>query len=248
MTSDPATLAGREPPRPKTKRVYKTVSVDENGGAFRVLLDGRSVLTPLRKPVSTPYRALAEALAAEWDAQNPHIEPENMPLTRLMSTALDHVAPGRESMIDELMKYVDADLLCYRASYPADLKARQHAVWQPVLDWLEGTLGVALITGEGLLPFRQSQETGRALRAAMAVLDDERFTAFQASAAVTSSLALSLALVHGHITAAEAFASSVLDETYQMERWGQDELALRRRRHIEADMHAIGRYLDLLKA
>ncbi len=45
-----------------------------------------------------------------------------MPLTRLVSTALDRVTPGRSAHIAELMKYVDADLLCYRAAYPTVLK------------------------------------------------------------------------------------------------------------------------------
>ena len=244
---DPSTFKVREAPRPKTSRVYKTVAVEEKDGNFRVLLDGRPVMTPLRAPISVRNRALAEAVAAEWDAQNPFIDPETMPLTRLVSTALDRVSPGREAHIDELMNYVDADLLCYRAAYPADLKARQHKVWQPVLDWLEGAHGVALAATEGIMPARQSEQAVAALKAAIAALDDERLTALQASAAITNSLALSLAVAHERISAAEAFVAAVLDETYQMEQWGEDELALSRRRRIEADMLAIGEYLRLLK-
>jgi chaperone required for assembly of F1-ATPase len=247
MTSKPTSFPVREPPRPKPKRVYKTVAVDEKDGRFRVLLDGRPVLTPLRKAVDMPSRALADAVAAEWDAQDPVIEPEKMPLTRLVSTALDGVGPGREGYIDELMKYVDADLLCYRAGHPAALKARQHKMWQPVLDWLEATHGVAFAVAQGLMPVRQPEKTVTALRAAIAALDDDCLTALQASAAITSSLALSLALVQGRITAAEAFVAAVLDETYQMEQWGEDEEALDRRRRIEADLLAVGAYLRLLK-
>ncbi len=248
MVADLAKLAGREPPRPKIKRVYKTVTVGEAAGVFRVLLDGKPVLTPLRKPISTAHRALADALAAEWDAQDPNIDPEAMPLTRLVSTALDRVTPQRDVLIGELMDYVDADLLCYRAAYPADLKARQHVVWQPVLDWLNATHGIGFTTAEGLLPHSQPDATAVALRKAISALDDEHLNALQASAAITNSLALSLAIVHRHISAAETFAAAALDETYQMEKWGEDELALTRRRHIAADLNAIGRYLDLVKA
>jgi chaperone required for assembly of F1-ATPase len=247
MTSKPTSFPVREAPRPKTKRVYKTVAVDEKDGRFRVLLDGRPVLTPLRKAVDMPTRALADAVAAEWDAQDPVIEPEKMPLTRLVSTTLDGVAPGRDGYIAELMKYVDADLLCYRAAHPASLKNRQQAIWQPVLDWVEATHGVAFAVAEGLMPVRQSEKTVTALRAAIAALNDDQLTALQASAAITNSMALSLALTHGRVTAAEAFAAAVLDETFQMEQWGEDEEALDRRRNVEADLHAVGTYLDLLK-
>lgn len=247
MTSKPTSFPVREAPRPKPKRVYKAVSVDEKDGRFRVLLDGRPVLTPLRKAVDMPNRALADAVAAEWDAQDPVIEPEKMPLTRLVSTALDGVGPGRDGYIDELMKYVDADLLCYRAAHPAVLKERQRKIWQPVLDWLEATHGVAFTVAEGLMPVRQPAKTVTALRSALAALDDEHLTALQACAAITNSLALSLALTQGRVTAAEAFAAAMLDESYQMEQWGEDQEALDRRSLIEADLLAVGSYLSLLK-
>lgn len=234
--------------RPKVKRVYKTVSVGEEGGKFRVLLDGKPVRTPMRAIVETPRRPLAGALAAEWDAQDPHIEPEKMPLTRLVSTALDRVAPGRAALIDELMKYAEADLLCYRVAAPADLKSRQDALWQPVLDWIKGQHGVAMCTVAGLMPLSQPPATVAALRKAIEALDDEKLTAFQATAAIANSLALSLALVHGRLTATEVFAAAALDETFQMEQWGEDDLALERRRNIEADLLAIGEYLGLLKS
>ncbi len=242
----PNITAARET-RPKVKRVYKIVTVGDEGGRFRVLLDGKPVYTPLRKAVATPRRALAEALAAEWDAQNPHIEPENMPLTRLVSTHLDRVAPDRGKLIDELMKYADADLLCYRVASPADLKARQDALWQPVLDWLAGEAGISLRTAAGLMPLAQPPEAVAALRRALESLDDEKLTGLQATAAIANSLALSLALVHGRLSAAEVFAAASLDETFQMEKWGEDELALGRRLIIEADLLAIGEYLRLLK-
>jgi chaperone required for assembly of F1-ATPase len=244
---NPSTFPVREAPRPKTKRVYKSVSVAAVGGRYRVLLDGRPVMTPMRMHVDMPGRTLAEAVAAEWDAQDPFIDPEAMPLTRLISTALDRVSADREGHINELMKYVDADLLCYRAAYPAVLKARQEKVWQPVLDWAATAHGIALTVSEGLMPSRQPDAAAVALRSALSALDNDRLTALQACAAITSSLALALALTHGRVSATEAFAAAVLDETYQMEQWGEDELALDRRQRIEADLLAIGEYLRLLK-
>lgn len=247
MATDPNVLARGGPPRPKTRRVYKTVSVGTQDGAFHVLLDGKPVMTPLRTPLHARGRALAEALAAEWDAQKPDIDPEAMPLTRLVSTQIDRVTPQRQALIDELMKYADADLLCYRAAHPPELKARQDAVWQPVLDWLAGSLGVSLTCVHGLMPHSQPPESAAALRAAIAALADAPLTALQAAAAITGSLALSLAFAHGRLSAAEAFAAASLDETYQIERWGEDKLSAERRHAIAADLRAIGEYLRLLK-
>src|SRR5690606_30127490 len=146
---------------------------------FRVLLDGRPVMTPLRKHVSTPRRRLAEALAAEWDAQDPFIDPEAMPLTRLVSTALDRVTPERAHIIDELIRYAHADMLCYRAALPADLKARQDAVWQSVLDGLSATHGVNFTAADGIMPHSHSPEHVAALRKAIDALDDGKLTLLQ---------------------------------------------------------------------
>jgi chaperone required for assembly of F1-ATPase len=242
---DPAKLAVREAPRPKTKRVYKTVGTESDAQGWHITLDGKRLKTPMRKPLVTRVQALAEAIAAEWEAQTEFVEPENMPLMRLLSTAIDHVTPGRDMMIAELLKYVDTDLLCYRAAHPAALKARQDTIWQPVLDWVAAKHGATFIVVDGILPAEQSAETVAALKAAISALHDIHLTAFQASAAITSSLALSLAFVHGRLTAEEMFAASQLDESYQIEMWGEDDLATERRNRIAADLNGIGRFLSL---
>ncbi len=242
---DTSKLAVREPPRPKPKRVYKMVNVAAYGEAWRVLLDGKAVSTPMRKPLVTPIKPLAEGIGAEWDAQKVHVDPETMPLTRLLSTAIDKIAPERSMMIAELIKYADTDLLCYRASHPADLKLRQDELWQPVLDWLAAKTGASLEVVRGIIPTEQASESVAALERAIASLNDLELTAFQASAASTSSLALSLAFVHRRLSAAEVFAAAQLDETYQIEKWGDDELAAQRRDNIAADLNGIGQFLDL---
>lgn len=236
----------REPPPPKPKRVYKSVSVGEGaGGAFAVLLDGRPALTPLRTQLATPSRALAEAVAAEWDAQDPHVEPETMPLTRLLATALDRVAPQREAVIDSLLSYVDADSICYRASHPADLRARQNAIWQPVVDWILNEHAITLTSVEGLMPAAQAPQVAVALRQVLSTMDNTALTAFQAAAAHTSSLALALTLVRRRLSAADVFTAAFVDEMYQIEKWGEDDLARDRRQRIARDIDAIERYLAL---
>ncbi|MEQ9447849.1 MAG: ATP12 family protein [Rhodospirillaceae bacterium] len=245
MSDQQAKVPGRDAPPPKPKRVYKTVSVSEDGDVFGVLLDGKPVRTPLRKTLGARTRALAEALAQEWDAQDPVIDREAMPLTRLVSTALDRVGPEREEVIAALMSYVDAELLCYRAEHPADLKTRQQRTWDPVLEWLRAAHGADLACVEGIMPASQSPDSVAALQAALTKLDDERLTAFQACAAATKSLALAFALVDGPLTAEQVAAAAHLDEIYQAEQWGEDAEALARRKAINAEIKAIGEFLKL---
>ena len=243
---DLSKIAVREPPRPKLKRFYKTVTTSTDSGAWRVLLDGKPIRTPMKSLLETPIQALAGEIAAEWVAQHEHIEPENMPFTRLLSTAIDRVGPERGVIEGELLRYVDSDLLCYRADHPADLVRRQNAVWQPVLDRIAAQHGISMTVSHGILPVAQPPEVHRGLRAAISALDVLALTAFQASAGITSSLALSLAFVQGSLSASEVYAAAVLDETYQTERWGEDDEAAARRARIAFELQGIGRFIGLV--
>ena len=51
--------------------------------------------TPAGNTLAAPTRALADALAAEWNAQGERIDPATMPLTKLGTTIIDGVAPNR---------------------------------------------------------------------------------------------------------------------------------------------------------
>jgi len=95
------------------KRFYKDVRVGEADGGYRILLDGRPVRTPLKDIAALPTAALAEAVAAEWRAQEEVIRTDDMPLTGLGFTALDHVARQRGGIIEQLAAYGETDLLCH---------------------------------------------------------------------------------------------------------------------------------------
>lgn len=241
----PLTMPVRETAPPKPRRVFKSVGVGEDAGLYTVLLDGKPALTPLRLPLRSHSKRLAEAVAAEWNAQDPHVDPETMPLTRLLATAIDRVAPQRDAVIDSLLSYVDADSICYRAGHPADLRERQRLMWQPVTDWLLRDYDIVLTSVDGLMPATQSPEVAPRMRRVLQDMDDATLNAFQAMAGLANSLALSFAFVFGRLSAADAFAAVFLDELYQAEKWGEDKLAQERRQRIAGEIDAIGRYLAL---
>ena len=76
------------------KRFYKAVTVTETLG---IMLDGRPVRTPARALLTLPTAVMAEAVAAEWDAQSDDINPHSMPITGLANAALDRIAADTAS-------------------------------------------------------------------------------------------------------------------------------------------------------
>jgi chaperone required for assembly of F1-ATPase len=226
------------------KRVWNKVAITGAG----VTLDGRPVRTPGRRALELPTPSLTDAVAREWDAmaKGEDVDPNAMPMTQLASTALDRVTPQREDIIASLLRYAETDLVCYRADDPPELAQRQRASWQPLLDWLDRRYGVRLRVAEGVIPAPQDPAMLERLTDIVRGFDDWRLTALQAATAATGSIVVALALVAGRIGAAQAFAVAELDESFQIERWGEDPIARARREGVAADLDAARRFLDLL--
>jgi len=230
------------------KRVYTTVDMRQLECGWGVALDGRPMRTPGKNELILPSEALAAAIAAEWDAQQEEIHPATMPLTRLAATAIDRTPPQRDLVVAETANYADTDLVCYRAGHPPALAARQHAVWHPLIDWAARRYDAALTVTSGIVPARQPPATLNAFATVVAAQDEFRLTALHTLTATCGSLVIALALLDGRLDADSAFGASQLDETFQIEAWGEDSEATIRRRNIAADIEAAARFLALLAA
>ena len=228
------------------KRFYKVAGVTEAPEGFGVALDGKPVRTPAKHPLAVPTRALADAIAAEWQAQGDTVDPELLPLTRLASIALDLVAPRRAAVVAEVVKYAGTDLVCYRADQPPDLVARQHAAWQPLIDWATLRFDAPLAVTASILPVAQPPATLAAFEAAAAAYDSHRLAALHLATAACGSLVVALALVERYLDAESAFAAAELDESYEIERWGEDLEQAKRRAGLKADIALAARFVALL--
>jgi chaperone required for assembly of F1-ATPase len=228
------------------KRFYRDVAVTDHDAGHVLALDAKPVNTPAGQRLIIPSRPLADAIADEWAAQGEHLLPHTMPLMQLMATSLDRVGPAREAAVDQLVRYGETDVLCYRAAEPTDLAERQAAMWQPLVEWAHVRYGARLEVVVGLMPQPQPPDALAALRAAVADLDALRLTGLLAAAGPAGSLILALALDERRIAAEEAWALSLLDETYQIERWGEDEEARIRRATTRDDLIAAERFLALV--
>lgn len=228
------------------KRFYKQVETAEEAGGYTVILDGRPIRTPAKAALLLPSPGLAEAVAAEWREQAETVQPAEMPIMRLASTAIDRVAARREEVVDTVAAFGGSDLLCYRAEGPAELAARQATAWQPLLDWLAERHGVALSVTAGIVHVQQSVESLAALRSIVAGYDDFALTALHTATAASGSLVVGLALVDGRLGPDEAFQAGQVDEAYQAEKWGEDAEAAKARRVLAAEIEAAARFVGLL--
>lgn len=229
------------------KRFYRQAGVRNLGQRFQVTLDGRPLKTPAKRVLDLPTAALARAIADEWNAQDERIEPRAMPLTRLAATAVDWVAEQSQAVVDEVVGFAQTDLVCHRAHGPPELAARQETMWQPLMDWVAGRYGARLSVTTGVMPVTQAAEALKALEAAVQALDTMSLAALRAATTASGSLVIALALVERRLDAEAAFAASELDETFQIEAWGEDPLKADRRAALKAEIAAAARFLALCR-
>lgn len=233
--------------RPLPKRFYKEAGVSGDASQFAITLDGRPVKTPLRRELALPQRALAEAVAQEWQRQGEHIDPATMPMTRLANTALDRVAGDEPRIVAEIAEYAGSDLLCYRTQGPQALIEREARHWDPVLAWAGAHLAHPFIAVTGLVHQPQPEPTLRAVTRHLSRHDAFALTALHNMATLTGSALIAMAVEAGELQADAAWVAAHVDEDWQIEQWGEDAEATRRRQARRAEFDAAVAFLALVR-
>lgn len=237
---------GRERSARLARRFYKQVSVAEAEGGHAVFLDARELKSPGRRKLRLPSEGLASAVAREWDAQQERIDPAAMPVTRIVATATDRVAPDPGPARAEIMGFAGSDLVCYRAEEPDDLVIRQAKTWDPLLAWFEDETAARLTMTSGIMHVAQDAVALQRVSETLAALDAIRLTALHTAVTLTGSVVIGYALLRDRLTAGEAWAASRIDEDFQQEQWGEDAEAAARAKAKAEELEATARVMRLL--
>ena len=222
------------------RRFWSDVAVERVEGGFGVFLDARRVMTPGKRPLTLPTRALARAVADEWAAVDGRIDPNLMPFTRSANSAVEKVAPQTEAVAAHLAEYAATDLLSYRAEGPRELVLRQAGAWDPLLDWAEDVHGGRLAVTTGVMPVAQDDAALQALADAARAFDAWELTAFHDLVTLGGSYVAALHVMARPDSAEEVWRATMIDHDWQAEAWGRDDeaeanAALKR----EAFLHAV---------
>ena len=229
--------------RPLPKKFYKLATVTDELG---IALDGRGVKTPMKAKMILPSRALADAIAAEWNAQEEFINPAAMPLTKLANTAIDRAGTERKFVAWQVVEFSGSDMVCYRADAPANLVALQSSAWDPVVAWATENLGAKFNMVSGVMHSAQSAETIAAVEAYVAKLSNFELTVAHNLTTLTGSALLGLMLTAKAISAEAGWTAAHIEEDFQIATWGQDDEANARRAFRRIDFDGSLQFLNLL--
>lgn len=228
------------------KKFYQRARV--SGDGLGVMLDGRALKTPGGAVFAAPTRALAEAVAAEWDAQGEQVVPGAMPLTQLAFAALDLTPNQRDPIVALAAKYLGTDLLRHRAEAPAALVARQAAIWDPLIAWASERFHTTIPVVTGVMPAETPPWLATTFAWEVDDLDDFRATALARAVTLSGSAILGFALLEGRLDAQAAFAAAALDNLWSQEHWGEDAEVSAGLDQLKRDLSAVASFIEVLSA
>lgn len=216
------------------KRFWKIVSLDQRDEGYFLLLDGRSARTPAGNPLYSVSESIAKTLQAEWADLEDIIDPERLPMTRLVNVARDTDPATRDDILNSVRAYAETDLLCYRADGPQRLAYRQNIVWTPYLDRLKTHHNIKLRLSSGIMPVAQDADQLDAIRtlAASRSCNMEVLIALHLATSLLGSAVLALALTEpgeDQLRAKIVWQAANVDEDWNRAQWGEDEESALRR-------------------
>lgn len=228
------------------RRFYASATAAEDAEAYIVRLDQRTLKTPAGKPLRLPTRALADAVAAEWDQQGELIAPSTMPMTRFAFAAIDLMPSKRSEIGADLAKYIETDLVAHRAESPPPLVARQAQVWDPIVSWAEQRLHMKIPIVTGIIPADVPPQHRTVLEWEIDDLDDFRAMALAQAVTLAGSILIGFAFLEGELDAEAAFAAAALDDLWSLENWGEDREARARLDRQREEFAALHRFIAAL--
>ena len=229
------------------KKFWEKVSIKKiSSDSFCVMLDKRILKTPLKRELVLPNFNLAQEIVKEWDQDSKNINTESMIFYGLISTSLDKIIDNKNAYINDILDYIDTDLICYRAENPKELVELQKNKWDPIILLLEKYIGTKVEVFQGVLPKKQHATVHVKLNNIINQLDIFEISALHRITNITGSIFLSLCVLKKDIPKNEVFELSFLDELWQAENWGFDEETTQKRKDISIELNKYIFFLDCI--
>lgn len=140
----------------KKLELSKDVTFDNlslsHGPYWAVALDGRIIKTMYKDPMPIPSRALAVAIAEEWESQHEKIDLRTLHLNQMLARAIraKHDESLATHMQSEVRRILENDQICYREdpqsenTYKRALAKLQEEKTQVVHDFLKERFNISL--------------------------------------------------------------------------------------------------------
>lgn len=206
------------------KRFYKQAKLRDENAHYGIDLDGRPLKSPAGELILIESQMLVNAICDEWNNQQDIIDVSTMPLYGIFVTQIDKTASQRQDILQNLIPYIDGDLLFYHAPEPQGLRLVQEQLWGRILKDTESLCGIDLTITHDLGSIQQSPHYHDYIMDTVEGMNDAEFTVFHILTSVTGSVILSLLGTLGKLSEDEIIKTINAEEDYYIKLY-HDELS-----------------------
>ena len=229
------------------KKNWKIVQVKEKSiNSYEILLDNNILRTPLKNELKIPNAKIADEIYKEWNQETKFLNTDKMVFYGIISTSIDKIYGNRKLYIDDLLEFIDTDLICYRAEKPNDLVKWQKKNWDPIISEVEIYINNKINIFKGIMPLKQDKKIRLKIATLLTKFSDLEIATLHRITNITGSIFLTLYVLKNDKIKENVFELSYLDELWQAKNWGYEEEASKTRENINNELNRIIYFLDCI--
>ena len=229
------------------KKFWETIEIKKvSSKEFYILLDNKKLKTPLKKELTLSNHLMAKEVLKEWDQRSDIIDTDDLVFYGLLSTAIDRVREEKNSYINDIINFIDTDLICYRADNPIDLVSFQNKHWDPIISLIEKYINTKVSIFKGVMPSQQNSKVHHKVKNLVVELSDIQISILHRITNLIGSVFLALCILKKDLSNKQAFELSFLDELWQAENWGYEEDASTKRKKIRTELNRLILFIDCI--
>jgi len=230
------------------KKFWKKIEIRQSSSKkFHLLLDNKKLTTPMKKELVLPSEILVNEVLREWDQNSDNINIDDLVFYGVLSTAIDKVNLEKDAYVNDIIDFIDTDLICYRAESPNDLIALQNKSWNPILLLIEKYIDVKIKVFKGVMPSNQDQKVHTEIKKLISNLSDVQISVLHRITNLIGSIFLSLCILKKDLLKEDAFECSFLDELWQAKNWGHEEDASIKRNKIRFELNRLIHFVNCIE-
>ena len=231
------------------RKFWETIQLKKiHISSYEIFLDNKILRTPLKKKLTIPNEKIAEEIYKEWNQDTNILDTDAMIFYGIISTSIDKIINNRISYINDILSFIDTDLICYRAEEPNDLVQWQSKNWDPILLKIEKYINNKVDVFKGIMPSKQKKGIKLKIIKFLTKFSDLEIIVLHRITNITGSVFLSLCILNNDLIKEKAFELSYLDELWQAENWGYEEEASNIREQINFELNRTIYFLDCLRS
>ncbi len=211
-------------------------------GIYYLFINNKEIKTPENTLFNFKEKIFPELILKEIKRYN--LKKLNQSLYyNIFSLAKDKILVDKQKYIDEVMKYINTDLICYWEKKPEDLYALQLDNWSKQLKKLK-IENLKFDYTFNILPIEQKIFSIELLKNKLIKLDDIILACLLILTKTTSSLLLSYLFTTNRIKPIDLYKNTFLHEMWQSKKWGVVEEEKEKR---ESDLLTFKKIYKLIK-